>query len=181
MLSLTKQAHACVLDVLQPGETAVDATAGNGNDTLFLAETVGPKGRVFAFDLQAEAIAATQRRCDDAVALNITLLHESHTRLIDALPADAYGNVGAVMFNLGYLPGGDKSLTTQPESTIAALDAAMVLLRSDGMLTVVVYPDHPGGEREADAVATWFESRENVHQFRNSVGPILYVLQKNRT
>jgi hypothetical protein len=81
------------------------------------------------------------------------LVERDHAELAGAVPEDYHGRVGAVMFNLGYLPGGDKSLTTRRASTVQAVRAALDLLRAGGVMTVIAYTGHPGGAREADAVA----------------------------
>jgi tRNA A58 N-methylase Trm61 len=150
MLRMTDLAHLIVGAVLQPGDWAVDATVGNGHDTAFLAACVGPSGRVFGFDVQASALAAATRRLRGHNA--VTLLHRGHEHIADALPGEASGRVAAVMFNLGYLPGGDKAIITTAETTLRALTGALSLLRVGGVVTVVLYPAHPGGGAEAEAV-----------------------------
>lgn len=139
---------------VRPGETVVDATAGNGLDTVFLAGLVGAGGRVVAFDVQAEAVAAT-RRALAAAGLDdgrVRMVHGSHERLGEAARP---GEVAAVMANLGYLPGGDHGVTTGVAGTLAALDGALGLLRPGGVITVVGYPGHPGGAAETKAVIEW--------------------------
>lgn len=155
--SILTQAQLLVLDTLREGEAAVDATVGNGVDTLFLARAVGPKGKVFAFDIQSEAINAAQarfarERTDDSV---VAWALRSHAEMAEALPAEWHGRVGAVLFNLGYLPGGDPTVITRTESTLPALEASLRLLRPRGVLAIVVYPGHPGGDAEAAAVERW--------------------------
>ncbi|MNG01480.1 putative rRNA methylase [compost metagenome] len=137
----------------------IDATAGNGVDTRFLAELVGRRGTVYAFDIQEAALEATRRRLAPLEAEermpNIQLVLDSHEHMRDhVLPAHA-GTISAAMFNLGYLPGADPSVITQPDSSIAALESALALLKAGGVLTCVLYPGHPGGEDEAEAVARW--------------------------
>jgi len=158
----TELAHTWIRERLEafPGATAIDATAGNGHDTEFLARLVGPQGRVIAFDLQAEAIAATRNRLEDAgLHQRVILRQESHERIGDG------GPFAAVMFNLGYCPGGDKTLITQPGSTLRALDAAAADLAAGGLITVVCYPAHPGGREEAEAVLEWTRALD-PRQFR---------------
>lgn len=153
---LVAQAHAAVMPALAPGAVAVDATAGNGHDTLFLARAVGPQGRVYALDLQAAAIEATRRRLAAAgLGKGVQLVRQGHQHLPEPLPPQAHGRVAAVMFNLGYLPGGDHARVTRPEDTLAALDGAAGLLAESGRITVVAYTGHPGGWEEAEAVAAW--------------------------
>ena len=151
MPSLTEQAHAAVRASVRPGEDVIDATAGNGFDTLFLAQLVGPGGHVYAFDILPAALAETARRLQSHAINHVTLLERSHAELRSALPAHSSGQIAAVMFNLGYLPGSDKQCTTQPDSTAAALRAALTLLRPGGILTVLAYVGHPGGAADAEA------------------------------
>jgi len=146
----TELAHALLREIIRAGDTAIDATAGHGHDTAFLAETVGPHGRVLAIDLQHAAIASTRAKLSQAGLAGRVEFHQtSHARLADFA---APGTVAAVMFNLGYLPGGDHGQTTMADETLAAIDAATVVLKSGGALTVVCYPGHPAGAAEAPAV-----------------------------
>jgi len=157
--SVLSFAHALVQERVQPGETVVDATVGGGVDTLFLARVVGVKGRVYGLDVQEAALDAARRRLSeapDAEALGaVTLTLRSHDELEAVLPLPAHGAVGAAMFNLGYLPGAEDGVITQAATTLPALDAALRLLRSGGVVTVACYPGHEGGASEADAVAAW--------------------------
>lgn len=153
-------AHRCAAAVLRPGDRAVDATAGNGHDTLFLARAVGPAGGVLALDRQEAAIAATRDRLRAAgLEARVRLRRAGHEGLVARAPAGWPGRVRALLFNLGYLPGGDRGIRTRPATTLAALDAALELLAPGGRLAVVAYPGHPGGGEEADAVAAWMEAR----------------------
>ncbi|MBM3863269.1 MAG: methyltransferase domain-containing protein [Verrucomicrobia bacterium] len=147
----TELAHRIVREVLCEGAHAVDATAGNGHDTCVLAEAVGASGRVTAFDVQQAAIDATRHRLASAGLLDrVDLVCDSHLHIARRVAA---GNVSAVMFNLGYLPGGDHSLITRAADTDAAIVAACGLLCRGGVITVVCYPGHPGGGEEAASVA----------------------------
>ncbi len=159
-LSVLSQAQRFVSERARAGDAVVDATAGGGVDTLFLARTVGPGGRVFAFDVQEEALMRTKRRLDEAVAAgeplaSAELLLTGHERMAERVPAGLHGRVAAIMFNLGYLPGAEKAIITQTGTTLSALEASLRLLRSGGVLTVVVYPGHDGGDAEASAVEAW--------------------------
>lgn len=153
-------AHRLVGERLRPGDAAVDATAGNGHDTLFLARAVGPGGRVLAFDVQPEAIAAATARIDQArrageMLGEVALVETGHENLATACREAGLAGVAAVMFNLGYLPGGDKGRITTPSTTMPALDASASLLAPGGILAVVIYSGHAGGEAERDAVLRW--------------------------
>ncbi len=142
---------------LCPGDTAVDATIGNGHDTLFLCRLTGVAGHVYGTDIQPEAVANTRARLQSGgiEESRFTLWQADHARLSELLPPQVHGSVAAVMFNLGYLPGGDHGTVTAADTTITALTAAIGTLRPGGVITAVVYPGHPGGGEEAEAVANW--------------------------
>lgn len=134
----------------------IDATAGNGYDTVFLAGAVGAGGRVLAFDIQAEAIAAARMRVLAAgYEGRVEFIEASHGVLANHVEP---GGAAAVMFNLGYFPGGDPAVITRTQETLRALEAARHSLRPGGVLTVVCYPGHTGGDEEAAAVLSWAES-----------------------
>ncbi|MUG66038.1 methyltransferase domain-containing protein [Paenibacillus campinasensis] len=159
-LSVLSFAHKLVSERLLPGDIAVDATAGTGADTLFLARCIGPKGSVFAFDIQEEALQLTRQRLNKEASsevASVSLHLQSHEDMRSSIPAPYVGKVGAIMFNLGYLPAdeADKTIITQPETTIAALNGSLELLRPGGIVTIVLYPGHPGGETEARTVEQW--------------------------
>jgi len=152
--------HALIAPRLRAGDAVVDATAGNGHDTVFLAERVLPGGRVFAFDVQAEALERTQSQISNlksqiAEPEAITLLHAGHEHFEDHLPRELKGGIRAFMFNLGWLPGSDKSRITRTETTLTALRAAIDWLGEGGLITIVCYPGHEGGDAEALAVEQW--------------------------
>lgn len=148
--------HLILSPRLRKGDVVVDATAGNGHDTLFLAEHVLPGGQVFAFDVQAEAVAQTRERTSHLDGVSV--FHAGHERMAELLPPEMRGRLRAVMFNLGYLPGGDKSVITCVETTLSALQQALDWLAEDGVLTVVVYPGHEGGRDEGNAVERWMSA-----------------------
>jgi Predicted S-adenosylmethionine-dependent methyltransferase involved in cell envelope biogenesis len=142
-----------------PGGIAVDATAGNGHDTLFLAANVGAGGRVWAFDVQEAAIVSAKSRLQtEAPHLldTVTFIHAGHETASTALPPEARGNIRAVTFNLGYLPGSDKHIVTTAPATLAALESLSAMLAVGGVLCVHSYQGHTGGEEEGKAVAGWF-------------------------
>ncbi|WP_159885855.1 class I SAM-dependent methyltransferase [Paenibacillus puerhi] len=155
-VSILGFAHQLIEARVKPGEAAIDATAGNGVDTVFLARQVGEDGIVYAFDIQESAIASTGSRCArEAPNRRVELLLRSHADMAEAIPQEWHGRIAAVTFNLGYLPGHDHSTITLPDSTLKALNAAAGLLRRGGIITIVVYSGHPGGEAEANAVNNW--------------------------
>lgn len=145
-----------VQEQIQPGDLCIDATMGNGNDTEFLCRAVGPSGRVLAFDIQQAALDHTRERlCQKLEFVNYELYLESHEHL------EKYGtkeSVSAVLFNLGYLPGGDHSLATRPESSIRAMEAGLSLLKAGGILSVCIYSGGDSGFEERDSVLRWLRS-----------------------
>ncbi|MCM0082519.1 class I SAM-dependent methyltransferase [Geomonas sp. Red32] len=165
------------------GELAVDATCGNGGDTALLAELVGEGGRVWAFDLQPVAIEATRALLEEkGLSRRVELVQAGHEGLAGFVPE----GLSAVVFNLGYLPGGDPALVTSPESTVAALGQAAALLKPGGIVTAALYTGHPGGPEEAAAVEEWAAAldprRFNVWTSRqlnrSNVAPYLVWVEK---
>ncbi|MFD0895321.1 class I SAM-dependent methyltransferase [Luteolibacter ambystomatis] len=152
----TELAHRLLEDVLKPGDHVIDATCGNGHDTLFLARCVGDAGRVLAFDVQEAAIhSAKQLLQSKGVDARVAFHCESHAYLAQHT---APASIAAVMFNLGYLPGADHSIITRSSETLLALEAAAHVLRPGGWLCVVCYPGHEGGDDEAAEVGRWMEA-----------------------
>lgn len=137
---------------LKNGGRALDGTAGNGRDTLFLAQLAGGSGKVWAFDIQAQALSNTAGLLrENGVEERVELIAASHADLADYVrePLDA------AMFNFGYLPGGDKTVTTKADSSVLAIQAAAALLAEGGLLTAVVYSGHPAGRTEAATIEQW--------------------------
>ena len=133
-------------EAVSPGDCVIDGTAGNGHDTLFLAELTGPSGKVFAFDIQQEAIKATSEKVRGYQ--HVELVHDSHAKIQEYVKEP----VSAAIFNLGYLPKGDHRIITKAQSTLTALQQCLDLLQANGVLLVVVYSGHEGGSDERDAV-----------------------------
>ncbi len=177
---LTEQAHRYLARYLQSGDWALDATAGNGHDTLFLAEQVGPNGHVWAFDIQAVALESTAQRLRAAgLEERVTLIQASHARMLAILPQVVIGRIKAIQFNLGYRPGGDKRLITRPETTLPALTAACRLLHPEGLISLLVYPGHPGGAKEYQAILAWLEgARLGIKRIDGCTdqSPVLFLL-----
>jgi hypothetical protein len=158
-VSLTDKAHAAIATVLTSGDIAIDATVGNGRDTEFLALAVGESGMVYGFDIQPQALASARERLAKAGLMRrVTLVEAGHEEMRGKLPMDVSGRVNAVMFNLGYLPGGSHSLTTMTATTLAALNAALEIIAPQGIVTVMCYPGHPEGAKECAGVENWASS-----------------------
>jgi predicted methyltransferase len=137
--------HLIIRHFTREGDHVVDATCGNGNDTLLLAELVGASGRVWAFDIQSEAIGRTMRGIAEAgLAGRVEMIHAGHESLTEHVP----GTVSLVVFNLGYLPGGNRSIITRPETTGTAIEQSLAILRPGGIVALTVYPAHNGGACE---------------------------------
>ncbi len=184
-ISLTMQAHTVIQQHLRIGGMAIDATTGNGHDTLFLAEQVGVTGKVFGFDIQQQAIESTQTRLATANITNTQLFHSSHDKLEQCIPTEFHGKINAIMFNLGYLPGSDKSIITQTKSSLLAVQQSLSLLDNSGIITIAAYPGHSGGDKETDAIKQWSEQLEKTKYTVNTAfssdketAPRLYIIQK---
>jgi predicted methyltransferase len=148
--------HAELKRRIQSGDTVVDATVGNGYDTLAMAEAVGSDGRVIGFDIQAQAIDATRQRLEAAGMMERVELHcTCHSHLAQCLTTP----IAAIVFNLGYLPGADHARITQAATSRAAMKSAWQLLQPGGCVSVVAYTGHDGGRSERDAVAEWMRGK----------------------
>ena len=184
-VSLTKLAHSIVRRAVRLGDTVVDATAGNGHDTVFLAVCTGPSGHVHAIDIQPEAIQSTRSKLESESVANVTLHQEDHSKVLKSSLASSEV-VGAIMFNLGYLPGGDKQRTTSGSTTTAAIAAGVSLLKPGGVMTVIAYRGHAGGQEEARAVEEWsrnnqapsFTAEVIPGAVDNDESPVLYVFRR---
>lgn len=157
--------HVMLGPRLRAGDVVVDATAGNGHDSLFLARAVLPRGHVFVFDLQSAAIESTRLRLADhgyGEDPGLALIHAGHEEMSARIPQEFHGKIKAIMFNLGFLPGGDKAVITRTDTTMMALAQALELLAEDGVLTVVIYPGHEGGHQEGAAIEQWMATLSSV-------------------
>ncbi|MCM3767105.1 class I SAM-dependent methyltransferase [Neobacillus niacini] len=136
-----------------PGDVVVDATLGNGHDTLFLAQLVGETGKVYGFDIQEQAVAAAYDRLSGhGVSDRATLFHAGHEKAADLIPAENHGKITGAIFNLGYLPGSDKTVVTKPETTIAAIEQLLEMMAREGIIVLVIYHGHEQGAVERDAI-----------------------------
>ena len=169
-------AHALLEAAASPGDIAVDCTMGNGNDTLFLANLVGEAGHVFAFDIQQSAIENTRKRLEQygITDTGVSLIQASHADMAGHIPVGAHGKIKAAVFNLGYLPGGDKSICTAAHTTIAALEALLAIMAPGGVIVLVVYPGHAEGEAEASEVLEYCKGIP-----RGEVNVIVYQILNN--
>ena len=169
--------------VITEGDTVIDATLGNGHDTVMLAELVGNTGHVIGFDIQADAVERTRLRLTEAGLIDRCELYaEGHQHIA----AHVTSPVKAAVFNLGWLPGGDKSVTTLWETTKTAVSAALALLVPGGVCTICAYPGHEEGDRVRFALMDFLSELRpqafNVlhHRFLNAGpgAPECFVIQK---
>ena len=186
-MRLTEITQAWLSSSLKPGDTVIDATLGNGFDALFLAQKIGADGHLYGFDVQEAAIEQSRQiLAQEPCHQNLFL--QGHERMASLLPEEHHGSVQAIMFNLGWLPGSDKSIITQADTTISALTQSISLLATGGKLSVMVYPGHQGGDTEAARVIQWLKQRcsqtphtltfEKVEVPNRATAPILLKIKK---
>jgi tRNA A58 N-methylase Trm61 len=170
------------------GDIVVDATLGNGHDTLFLANLVGETGKVYGFDVQEQAIQNSKSLLQEqSLQQRTVLIHKGHEHLLELIPSNHHGHVKAAIFNLGYLPGSDKSIVTVPETTIAAVSQLLEILSPEGVIVLVIYHGHPEGAIERDALIKYVQSidqkqgRVLLYQFLNQKNhpPFIIAIEKN--
>jgi predicted methyltransferase len=186
-MRLTEKVHYILTNHLQEGDRAIDATAGNGYDTLFLAEQVGASGKVIAIDIQDCAIRSTREKLESADLIDrVRLVTDDHAIVLKKLIVDDHENAEAITFNLGYLPGSDKSIQTRAESTEEALAASIQLLSPGGYLCVTAYRGHSGGTAEAETVESFMRKSQteghavDCYEVESSnYPPILWLLKKS--
>jgi predicted methyltransferase len=183
---LTRVAANWVTAALPEGGFAVDATVGNGYDTLFLADRVGKSGRVLGFDVQKMALNNASEIIRFAGILDrVRLVLGCHSGLGRALMG--YPRVDAAMFNLGYLPRGDRRIVTRPSTTIPAIAALIDRLAPTGRITILAYRGHPEGPEEYAAIRAFLEQtprtevRELAGDAENELGPRLFLVKLAET
>ncbi len=183
-MRLLPACHQLLRATVAQGDCVIDATAGGGHDTLFLATLVGEAGLVHAFDVQQDALNLTRERLEGAGLLHRVQLHHMSHELLSRVVKQA---PSAIMFNLGYLPGSNHQLVTQTDSTLAALESALHLLKVGGCLSLVAYPGHQGGEEEMQAIEYYFQQLQ-LPQYSvlctrchngGEKAPCLFFLQKH--
>lgn len=164
---------ALLADTVVVGDSVVDATAGNGHDTSFLAELVGDTGHVYAFDVQQQAVDATKSRlAESQLDKQTTVILDGHQNVKQYVSEP----IRAAIFNLGYLPGSEHSIVTKPGTTIEAVSDLLDLLHVGGMIILVVYHGHEGGKDERDKLLDFVSDlpQKYVHVLRYE-----FINQKN--
>jgi predicted methyltransferase len=182
-MRLTEQAHREMDKIIHAGDFVIDATLGNGYDTQFLAKKVGYDGGVYAFDIQKESIEQSIRLLEKQQLLSRVIFTQScHSKMLEHVPVTKLGKIKAVVFNLGYLPGGDKKIITQPDSTLSALKQAHLCLSDDGIISLIAYRGHDGGQREFEEIQkltekeNWSVQKKPSSQAPDS--PVLFLIGK---
>lgn len=178
----TKISQYIISKVVNRDDAVVDATLGNGKDTAFLS-TLVPDGKVFAFEIQKEAVEKYKRYIDNNGLKNIILINDGHENMDKYIKEE----VKAIIFNLGYLPGGDESITTHPDTTVEALKRGLQILMPGGVIAIVVYTGHDGGKEEKKAVmdclkmldARMYSVMEISYINKNEDAPSILVIEKN--
>ncbi len=172
LINALELSHAYASRAVRPGDTVVDATAGKGRDTVFLSELTGENGQVYAFDIQKEAVDATEKLLNEKGIRNVIIINDSHEAIDDHVKP----GISCVMFNLGFLPGFDHIIQTKGDSTVAAIEKSMKLLAPGGIVTIAVYHGKDTGYDERDRV---LEFCKDIDQERFTVMQASFPNQKN--
>lgn len=169
--------------IVNPGDTVIDATMGNGYDTLYLAKLVGNTGKVYAFDVQEEALKSTKKKVDrDNLQGYVELILDGHENIDKYVKEE----VSCVLFNLGYLPRAKHNIITKPETTLQALEKSLNLLKPNGVISVAIYTGHEGGMDEKNEVCQYLNNLDQNYynvlhmNFTNQVNnpPELILVEK---
>ncbi|MCR2821783.1 tRNA (mnm(5)s(2)U34)-methyltransferase [Lederbergia panacisoli] len=180
-------ARSLLEKVVKPGDIVIDATIGNGHDTYFLAKLVEDTGHVYGFDIQENALHETKKLLSSKKLLHrATLFHTGHEHVLDVIPGDEHRHIKTAIFNLGYLPKGDKSVITKPETTIIAVHKLLENMASGGVIILVVYYGHEGGIIERDALLRYTTSLDQKeyhvlkYSFINQINnpPFIIAIEK---
>jgi ubiquinone/menaquinone biosynthesis C-methylase UbiE len=180
--SLT-QSHEFVTKFVKPGDIVIDATAGKGNDTVFLSALVGEEGKVYTFDIQEIAIAETKKKLQEKGFVDrVVFINDGHENM------DLYVNndIKCIMYNLGYLPGGDHNISTKAETTIEAIKKSQRIILKGGLISIVIYYGGDSGFDEKEKVLDFVKEIDNNSftvmktEFINQINcpPILVLIEK---
>ncbi|NLO96919.1 MAG: methyltransferase domain-containing protein [Peptococcaceae bacterium] len=171
--------------VILPGDLVVDATAGRGRDTLFLAQCVGDNGKVYAFDIQEEALASTRELINKhGWERRVKIIKASHSQISAYVPP----GIKAAVFNLGYLPGSSSKVVTRAETTVQAVKQALNLHTYKGLMVITVYRAHDHALEESEALLNYLTSLEKkefcvlqgIYLNQKELSPYWIIIEKNR-
>lgn len=173
-------AHHYWSNLVKPGDTVIDATCGNGYDTLRLATMIGPTGRVYAYDIQPAAIEMT-----GDLLTKEGLLDRVELRGVSHISFEGIALPRLIVYNLGYLPGSDKQIKTVTETTLLSIAHGLEILQPGGMISITAYPGHEEGALEEQALQIFFSSLSpttwscTFHKWLNrQQAPVLFLIQK---
>ncbi len=174
-------AHGYFERIVRDGDTIIDATCGNGHDTLILSKLT-PSGKVYAFDVQADAIKNTDALLEENGVNNAEVIHDGHENMSKYVNCD----VRLVVFNLGYLPGADKTVTTKADSTVSAVKSALELTKNGGYISICAYRGHDGAGEEYSALMELLGTLPNreynvlemIHRNRRGTSPVYILVEK---
>lgn len=169
-------------NIIKNGDTVIDATMGNGYDTIYLSKKVGENGKVYSFDVQEEALKSTSKKINKENLKNIELILDGHENM-DKYVKDF---VSCILFNLGYLPRAKHQIITKPHTTIKAIEKGLKLLKPNGIISIAIYSGHEGGEDEKNAVYEFAQSLDQSYfnvlctKFINQINnpPELLLIEK---
>lgn len=162
---------------VKTGDIAVDGTVGNGHDTVFLAKLIGETGRVYGFDIQEEAILNSKQRLEtEGLAERVSLHYIGHEQVGKTISPEHQGKITGAIFNLGYLPGSDKTIVTKAETTISAVEQLLEMMAPGGIIVLVIYHGHEEGVIERDALLNFCQ---RMNQKKAHVLQYQFINQKN--
>lgn len=161
---ITSWCHHFMKEQIQKGDICIDATAGQGYDTLLLCQLVGETGKVIAFDIQPEAIDQTEKRLiDHQMEYRATLLLESHSQMKQYAKENS---VSCIVFNFGYLPGKDHKISTTPKTSLEGIEQGLHLLKKKGMMSLCIYSGRETG----------YEERQKILEYLETLDPKKYLV-----
>ena len=152
---ITEFCHRMIRDHIREGDCCIDATAGNGNDTEFLCRIAGAAGKVYAFDIQRDAIEQTRKRLKEVGLLErAEVILDGHEHMEEYVKE----TVSAITFNFGYLPGGDHRIATRADTSIQAIEAGLRLLKKGGIMSLCIYSGGDSGFEEKEALLSYLKT-----------------------
>lgn len=155
---ITEYCHHFLEEFISEGDVCIDATAGNGNDTEFLCRMVGEAGKVYAFDIQKDAIDHTRvRLVEGGLSKRAELILDGHEKMA----AYVREEVSVIVFNFGYLPGGDHQIATKPLTSIPAIEAGLSLLKVNGIMNLCIYSGGDTGYEERDEILSYLKELDS--------------------
>lgn len=157
-------ARSLLKKAIKEGDVAIDCTVGNGHDTVYLATLVGSTGKVIGFDIQETAIQQTTERLHANNLLErVALFKQGHEHMNKVIDQKYVGKIGGAIFNLGYLPGSDKTIVTKPKTTIAAIEQLLDIMATEGVIVLVIYHGHEEGAIERDILLQYVKKLDQQH------------------